>query len=142
MEDLRRNSRLNQRKWEIYLIMNWIMISQDGTLTGTFGSYGYSNVFVLRRVDHHRKWSLWRAVHNLNMRQQPKETFLLWKLKGKVLRTWRKVFDLKQTKGARVPQVARRRTKKGQVAFSNWVVRRRDTKDEHLLSLLSIDDES
>jgi hypothetical protein len=43
-----------------------------------------------------------------------------WKLKGKVSPTWRKAFDLKDTKGARVPQVARRKTKKGQVAFSNW----------------------
>jgi hypothetical protein len=72
--------------------------------------YGYSNghkqivsdiqmdfqmaLFMLHRVALHRKWSLWRAVHNLNMRQQAKATFMLWKLKGTVSRSWRQAFNL------------------------------------------------
>ena len=50
--------------------------------------------FMLHRVDIHRKWSLWRAVHNLNMRQQAKATFMLWKLKGMVSRSLRQAFGL------------------------------------------------
>ncbi len=50
--------------------------------------------FFLHRVVLQRKWSLWRAVHNLNMRQQAKARFMLWKFKGTVSRSWRQAFNL------------------------------------------------